>query len=706
MSVKLIVLSLILTSVMMCSCAVERRGEPEPVNPLLTQWETPYGVPPFGEIREEHYPPAFEAGIEAHQAEIEAIANSEEKATFANTVAALDRSGELLNRVSNVFYNLLSAETNDTMQTIAKDIAPKLSKHSDDIMLNEKLFARIKAVYQQKDSLSLSTEEAMLLEKTYKDFVRSGANLNDKQKEQLREINKELSLLSLQFGENILKENNSFELVLEKEEDLAGLPEAVRTAAQEAAKERHKEDKWVFTLHKPSLIPFLQYSEKRELREKMLKGYINRGNHNNELDNKKILTRMAALRVERAKLLGYKTHADYVLDVNMAKKPETVYEFLTKIWEPALAKAKQEARELQSLIDKEGGDFKLQPWDWWFYAEKLRKQKYDLDENMLRPYFQMEKVRKGVFELATRLYGITFEEIDIPKYNEEVTAYAVKEADGRLVGVLYTDYFPRAGKRGGAWMNSLRKQIRKDGKRVAPIICNVGNFSKPTKDNPALLSYEEVKILFHEFGHALHGLLSNCTYDRLSGTSVPRDFVELPSQIMENWAEEPEVLRSFAQHYETGQTIPDELIEKIKQAKYFNQGFATVEYLAAAFLDMDWHTLTEAPTQDPIAFENASLKKIGLIPEIVVRYRSPYFQHIFSGGYSAGYYSYIWAEVLDADAFEVFKEKGLFDRETASDFRKYILSAGSTEDPMVLYKRFRHAEPKIDAMLKRRGLAN
>jgi peptidyl-dipeptidase Dcp len=702
---KSIVLVLILVSVIICSCAKEQGEEPKPENPLLTKWETPYGVPPFGKIREEHYQPAFEAGMLAHQAEIEAIANNEAEATFANTVEALDRTGELLSQVSSVFYNLLSANTNDTMQEIAKDVAPKLSKHRDDIMLNEKLFTRVQTVYQQKDSLQLTSEQAMLAEKTYKDFVRSGAGLDAAKKEQLREINKKLSLLSLQFGENILKENNTFELVLEKEKDLAGLPEAVRATAKEAAIERKQEGKWVFTLHKPSLIPFLQYSEKRELREVMLKGYINRGDNNNDLDNKKILTQMVDLRVRRAKLLGYKTHADYVLDVNMAKQPVTVYEFMQKVWGPALAKAKQEAKELQTLIDEEGGDFDLQPWDWWFYAEKLRKAKYDLDENMLRPYFQMEKVRMGVFEVATKLFGITFEEIEIPKYHEEVTAYAVKEADGSLVGILYTDYFPRTSKRGGAWMNSIRKQIRKNGKRVVPVICNVGNFSKPTEDNPALLSYEEVNTLFHEFGHALHGLLSDCTYDRLSGTSVPRDFVELPSQIMENWAEEPEVLRSFAKHYETHQTIPDELIEKIKKAKYFNQGFATVEYLAAAFLDMDWHTLTEAPDKDSIGFENASLAKIGLIPEIVVRYRSPYFQHIFAGGYSSGYYSYLWAEVLDADAFELFKEKGLFDRETAAAFRKHILSAGGTEDPMVLYKRFRGTEPKIDAMLKRRGLS-
>jgi peptidyl-dipeptidase Dcp len=544
-----------------------------------------------------------------------------------------------------------------------------------------------------------------LLEKYYRDFVRGGANLDKEKKARLREINQELSLLTLKFGENILKENNRFELIIENKEDLEGLPQSVIDAAAETAKERGYKGKWVFTLHKPSMIPFLTYSAKRELREKIFKAYINRGNHNDELDNKKILLKIVALRLERAKLLGYKTHAHYVLEENMAKNPENVYKLLDKIWKPALERAKKEAEELQQMIYKEGKNFKLQPWDWWYYAEKLKKEKYDFDDSVLRPYFKLENVIKGVFYVANKLYGLQFvERNDIPKYHPDVRVFEVKDADGSHIGILYTDYFPRASKRGGAWMNSFRKQSKIGGKEIHPVITNNGNFSKPVGDKPSLLSIEEVLTLFHEFGHALHGLLSNCTYPTLSGTSVPRDFVELPSQIMENWALEPEVLKVYARHYKTGEVIPQELIEKLKKAKLFNQGFATVEYLAAAYLDMDWHTLTELNNIDPLKFEEESMKRIGLIPEIVVRYRSPYFRHIFSGGYSAGYYSYIWAEVLDADAFEAFKEKGIFDKETAQSFRKNILEKGGTEDPMILYKRFRGAEPKVEPLLKRRGL--
>jgi len=494
-------------------------------------------------------------------------------------------------------------------------------------------------------------------------------------------------------------------LVIEDEGDLAGLPQSVIKGAAEAAKERGHEGKWVFTLHKPSMIPFLQYSEKRELREKIFKAYINRGNNNNELDNKANATRIAELRVQKAHLLGHKSHADFVLEINMAKKPESVYKLLYQLWEPALKRAKQEVKELQKMIHEDGKDFKLMPWDWWYYAEKLKKAKYDLEEEILRPYFKLENVIDGVFTVANKLFGITFEErTDIPKYHEDVRVFEVKEADGSHIGILYTDYFPRASKQGGAWMNAYRKQSRPEGKNITPIICNIGNFSKPTGDKPALLSTEEVQTLFHEFGHALHGLLSNSTYNKLSGTDVPRDFVELPSQIMENWVLEPEVLKMYAKHYETGEVIAQELIDKIKKASLFNQGFVTVEYLAASFLDMDWHTLTEAKDMDTIEFENKSLENIGLIQEIVVRYRSYYFNHIFSGGYSAGYYSYIWAEVLDADAFEAFKEAGIFDQKTAQSFRKNILEKGGTEDPMILYKRFRGAEPKVEPLLKKRGL--
>ena len=583
-------------------------------------------------------------------------------------------------------------------------MAPLLSKHSDDILLDPRLFRRVKVVYEQKDDLDLTREQQTLLARYYKDFVRGGANLGDTEQARLREINEALSLLSLEFGEHVLKENNSFEMVLDSEADLAGLPEAVISGAAEAARERGHEGKWVFTLQKPSLIPFLQFSERRELREKMLKGYISRGDHNNELDNKSVLSRIAALRVERANLLGYPTHADFILDENMAKKPRNVYDLLNQLWEPALEMARKEARDMQEMIDAEGGNFKLEPWDWWLYAEKIKKARYDLDDEQLRPYFMLDNVRNGAFEVATKLYGITFEErTDIPKYHEDVRVFEVKEADGTHIGILYTDYFPRASKRGGAWMSSYRKQKREKGRNITPVITNVGNLSRPLGDKPALLSLEETLTLFHEFGHALHGLLSDCTYPTLSGTSVPRDFVELPSQIMENWATEPEVLRSYARHYQTGEQIPDERIDKIKKASFFNQGFATVEYLAASFLDMDWHTLTEARQMDPIAFERQSMERIGLIPEIVVRYRSPYFNHIFSGGYSSGYYSYIWAEVLDADAFQAFKETSLFDRGTAQAFRENILSAGGTDDPMAMYVRFRGAEPSIDALLARRG---
>ena len=692
-------LYIFIAGLLLWSCSVQEE------NPLFSEFNTPFQVPPFDKIMEEHYMPAFKEGMKQQQKEIEAIVLNPETPTFGNTFEAMESSGALLRKVSNVFGVLNGSMTNEKMQKIAKEIAPLRSKHWDDILLNEKLFQRIKEVYGKKDKMNLTEEQQILLEKYYKDFVRSGAILDEEKKAKLREINQELSLLSVQFGENILKENNRFELIIDKEEDLAGLPQSVITGAVEAAVERGKEDKWVFTLHKPSMIPFLQYSEKRKLREEIFTAYISRGNNNDELDNKTILSRIAALRVEKANLLGYKTHADFVLENNMAKKPENVYDFLDQLWKPALKMAKAEAKELQEMIHKEGKDFALQPWDWWYYVEKLKKAKYDLDEEMLRPYFKMESVRNGAFFVAQKLYGIQFiENTDIPRYHEDVRVFEVKEADGSHIGILYTDYFPRASKRGGAWMNSFRKQSKQGGKEIHPVITNNGNFSKPTGDKPALLSSGEVSTLFHEFGHALHGLLSDCTYNRLSGTSVPRDFVELPSQIMENWAFEPEVLKMYSKHYKTNEVIPQELIDKLKKSSHFNQGFATVEYLAASFLDMDWHTLEESEELNPEKFETESMNKIGLIPEIVVRYKSPYFGHIFSGGYSSGYYSYIWAEVLDADAFEAFKETSLFDRKTALAFRKNILERGGTEDPMMLYKQFRGAEPKVDPLLKRRGL--
>ncbi len=675
-------------------------------NPFFSEYDTPFQVPPFDRIENAHFMPAIERGITLHKAEIEEIINNPEEPAFDNTLAALDRSGMQLNRVEFVYYNLLSANTNDELQSIAQEAAPILSSHQDDIRLNPELFRRIKTVYEKKDELDLTTEQMTLLDKIYKEFVRGGAELDDQDKERLREINQRLSVLTLQFGDNVLAETNDFQLFIDSEKDLAGLPENVIAAAAQAAREAGQEGKWLFTTQKPSMIPFLQYADNRELREKLHKAYCNRGDNGNEHDNKKILTEIVNLRTERARLLGYKSHADYVLELNMAKNPEGVFDLIRPIWDAALPVAKSEVRELQALIDREGGNFNLQPWDWWYYAEKLRKEKYDLDEEALRPYFKLENVRDGLFQVYNNLYGLQFKPLtDIPKPHEDVQAFEVKEADGSHIGILYMDFYPRASKNGGAWMSSYRKEYRKeDGEKVSPVITTVFNFSKPTGDTPALLSFEEVSTMFHETGHAMHGLLSDCNYFTLSGTSVARDFVELPSQIMENWAAEPEVIRMYARHYESGDSIPDELIEKIRNATYFNQGFITVEYMSAAFLDMDWHTLTEESEEDPDRFETEAMTKIGLIPEIVVRYRSTYFNHIFSGGYSAGYYSYIWAEVLDSDAFEAFRETSLFDRATALSFRKNILEKGGTEDPMVLYKRFRGREPSIEPLLRKRGL--
>ncbi|NQV34652.1 MAG: M3 family metallopeptidase [Phycisphaeraceae bacterium] len=684
---------------------VENQTVPPTDNPLLQNWDTPFGVPPFDQIKTEHYLPAFEEAMARHQAEIQAIANAKKAPTFANTLEAMDASGAWLTQVASVFYNLNSALTNEDMQAIAKEMAPLMSRHGDDIRLNEALFARTKKVYDNRDALSLTEEQAMLLEKTYKDFVRGGALLDAAAKTRFRAINERLSLLSVQFGENVLKDNNRFELVIAEEAQLAGLPERVVMTAAEAAKEKDYQGKWLFTLHKPSLIPFLQYSENREFREAMYRGYTQRGDHNDELDNKAILAEMAALRVERANLLGYPTHAHYVLDNSMAETPDRVYALLDQLWAPALNMAKTEVAAMQALATEQGDTIKLQPWDWWYYIEKVRQQRFDLDENELRPYFKLENVIGGVTMVANKLFGITLKErFDIPTYHKEVKTFEVKRADGSHVGILFTDYFPRASKRGGAWMNSFRKQRRLDGKMVTPLIANTGNFSKPTPGNPSLISLEETLTLFHEFGHGLHGLLSDCTYDRLSGTSVPRDFVELPSQVMENWATEPEVLKLYARHYKTNEPIPDDLIEKIQKSSKFNQGFETVEYLAASYLDMDWHTLKDTDKRDAIAFETASMQRIGLMPEILPRYRSTYFQHIFSGGYSSGYYSYVWAQVLDADTFAAFQESGdLFNPKIARSFLDNILSRGGTAPGMEMYKRFRGAEPKVDALLKRKG---
>lgn len=675
-------------------------------NPFFEEWNTPFGTPPFDKIKNEHYLPAFKAGIEEQNKEIEAIVNNSEAPTFENTIEELEYSGSLLTKVSRVFFAMTEAMTNDELQSITKEVSPMLSKHNDDINLNPKLFARIKSVYENKDKFDLNTEQEKLLEEYYKGFVRGGANLPDDKKEEFREINKQLSLLSIQFGENVLKETNKFELVLE-EKDLDGLPENVVAMGADEAKARGYENKYVYTIQRTSIYPFLTYSTRRDLREKIYKAYINKGDNNDELDNKKIAAKMAALRVKKANLLGYPTHAAFVLEEQMAKTPTAVYDLLNKLWEPALNVAKKERDDMQQMIYDEGNDFELEGWDWWYYSEKVKKAKYDLDENELRPYFEVTNVINGVFDLSTRLWGITFEERnDIPKYHPDVKTFEVKDKDGSHLAILYTDYFPRDSKRGGAWMDVFVKQhVDKDGNFVAPIVYNVGNFSKPTAGKPALLSLDNVNTLFHEFGHALHGMLAHTVYPSLSGTSTPRDFVEFPSQVMENWCMHPDVLKNYAFHYETGEPIPDELVQKIKKSGKFNQGFATVEYLAASFLDMDWHTLTEPVEKDVIEFENASMNRIGLIKQIAPRYRTTYFNHIFSGGYSAGYYSYIWSEVLDADAFAAFVESGdVYNQEIAGKYREYILSKGGTEDAMELYKKFRGSEPGIEPLLEKRGL--
>ncbi|MCJ7611687.1 MAG: M3 family metallopeptidase [Candidatus Aminicenantes bacterium] len=706
---KKAILLLALTALLTSFCSKkEAPASSQEVNPFFTAWTAPFETPPFDKIKDSDYMPALLEGMAQQKKEAEAVAANAEPPTFANTLEALDRSGALLTKVSNVFFAMTTNNTNDALQKIQTEVSPLLAKHQDDIFLNPKLFERIKAVYAQRVSLGLSPEQSRLLERIFKTFVRGGANLDEAKKTELRKINEELSVLTVKFGDNILKDDNGFALTIDKAEDLAGLPPSVVEGAAEAAKTRGLAGNWVLTLHKPSMLPFLQYSAKRDLRQKIYTAYINRGNNNDASDNKSVLSQIAALRVKRAHLLGYKTHADYVLEDCMAKAPAGVYKLLAQLWSPSLRMAKNERQALQAMIGREGGGFKLASWDWWYYAEKLRKEKYELDDQILKPYFKLENVLQGAFDTANKLWDLQFvERTDIPKYHPDVRTFEMKEADGRHIGILYTDYFPRPSKRGGAWSSAFRTESVRDGKKITPVVYNVGNFSMPSGGAPSLLTFEEAKTLFHEFGHALHDLLSECTYETLSGTNVSRDFVELGSQIMENWAGDPEVVKTYAKHYQTGQPIPQELVDKVQKTGMFNQGFDSVEYLAASYLDMDWHTLSEPVQEDALKFEDASMTKIGLIPEIIVRYRSPYFQHIFSGGlggYSAGYYSYIWCEVLDADAFQAFKETSLFDRKTAESFRRNIFARGNTEEPMDLYKKFRGREPKVDALLKRRGL--
>lgn len=683
------------TTCMMYSCTTQTE-----TNPFLSEFQTEHGVPPFDKIKQEHYEPAFLKGIEEQNANIDAIVNNSEAPTFENVIVALDNSAPILDRVSAIFYNMTDAEKTPGLNELSIKIAPTLSEHSDNISLNQELFKKVNAVYQQKESLKLTTEQERLLEETYKDFVRSGANLSPEKQARLREINKQLSTLGLTFSDNILNENNAFKLYIDKEEDLAGLPEWFRQSAAEEAKADGQEGKWLFTLGNASRLPFLQYSENRPLREQIYKAYINRGNNNDKNDNKKIITDIVSLRLEKAQLLGFDCYSNFVLDNTMAKNSATVMDFLNNLWSYSLPKAKAEAADLQKIMDKEGKGEKLEAWDWWYYTEKLRKEKYNLEEDEIKPYFKLENVREGAFAVANKLYGITLTKLDgIPVYHPDVEVFEVKDADGSHMGIFYVDYFPRPGKSGGAWMSNYREQ-KGD---IRPLVCNVCSFTKPVGDTPSLLTIDEVETLFHEFGHALHGLLTKCNYKGISGTNVVRDFVELPSQINEHWATEPEVLKMYAKHYQTGETIPDRLIEKILNQKTFNQGFMTTELLAAAILDMNLHNLTDTKNLDVLAYEKEVMDQLNLIPEIAPRYRTTYFNHII-GGYAAGYYSYLWANVLDNDAFEAFKEHGIFDKKTADLFRYNVLEKGNSEDPMTLYKNFRGTEPQLEPMLKNRGM--
>ena len=674
-------------------------------NILLKDFNTPYGVPPFDLIKISDYQPAYDVAIAEKKAEIESIINNPEEPTFKNTIEAIEFSGSKLEKVENVFENLLSCNTNDEMEDLAQVITPQVTSLYDGVLMNDSLFQRVKFVYDNCDQSKLSQEEKMLLKETYKSFVRGGANLNNEDKERLKEINVELGTLSLNFGSNVLKETNKAIVVVDNNADLAGLPDAVIEAAAKTAKDKNMEGKWVFTVQKSSMIPLLTYAENRNLREQILKAYISRGDHNDSLDNKENVKKMVNLRLEKAKLMGYTSYAAYILEDNMAKTPERANELVNDVFAKSVVKAKDERDDLQALADKEGADFKIQAWDWWYYTEKLRKEKYDISEEEIRPYFQLENVRNGMFDMANKLYGMTFKlNKEIPVMNPLAEAYEVYRND-KLQAILYLDYYPRESKRVGAWMTAYRKQYRNEaGENVIPIISITTNFTPPSADKPALLNMDETTTLFHEFGHSIHGMLSNCKYESLSGTSVPRDFVELPSQVHENWATAPEFLKIYAKHYKTGEAIPDELIEKMEKSSTFNNGFVVTEFDAAAALDMAWHSITEPFTGDVNKFEKDAMDKIGLIDEIVVRYRSTYYSHIFSGGYAAGYYSYLWTAVLDADAFGAFQETSLFDKATADSFRENILSKGGTEDAETMWLNFRGREPKVDFYLKRMGI--
>lgn len=686
-------------SCMVCACGQQAADTD---NPFLTEFETPYGTPDFNRIKVEHYEPAFLKGIEQQNQEIKAIVENPEEPTFENTIVALDNSGEILARVSGVFFALTEADTNDELMALEGKIAPMLSEHSDNIFLNQDLYKRVAAVHAQEEAgkITLTTEQHYLLDKYYKEFIRSGAGLDAQKQERLREINKQLSTLTIEFGNHVLADNNDYLLVVDKKEDLAGLPEAVIEGAAHEAKAHGKDGKWVFTLQESSRTPLLQYAQNRELRKNIYQAYTSLGNRGNANDNKDVLKQALALRLEKAQLMGFSNYAEYQLSDNMAKTPQNALDLLYGLWKYSIKNAEAEAAELQKIMDREGKGEKLEAWDWWYYAEKLRQEKYSLNEDEIKPYFSQEDVFNGLCMVVNKLYGITLTPCDsISVYNKDVKTYIVKDADGSLLGVFYSDYMPRASKRSGAWMSNFREE--QEG--VRPLIYNVASFTKPAGDIPSLLTIDEARTMFHEFGHALHGLLTQCKYKGVSGTSVARDFVELPSQIMEHWAVAPEVLKMYAKHYKTREAIPDSLIAKIENQALFNQGFMTTELLAAAILDMEMHCLTTMEGFDVLQFEKQLMDKIGLIPQIAPRYRSTYFNHIM-GGYAAGYYCYLWAERLDTDAFEAFKEHGLFDQATATSFRKNILEKGGSDDPMKLYVTFRGAEPSIEPLLEARGL--
>ena len=686
-------------SCMVCACGQQAA---DTSNPFLSEFETPYGTPDFDRIKVEHYEPAFLKGIKQQNEEIKAIVENPDEPSFENTIVALDNSGEILARVSGVFFALTEADTNDEMMALEAKIAPMLSEHSDNIFLNQELYKRVAAVHAQEEAgkIQLTTEQHYLLDKYYKEFVRSGAGLDAQKQERLREINKQLSTLTIEFGNHVLADNNDYLLVVDKKEDLAGLPDAVIAGAAQEAKAHGKDGKWVFTLQESSRTPLLQYAQNRELRKNIYQAYTSLGNRGNANDNKEVLKKVLALRLEKAQLMGFNNFAEYQLADNMAKNPKNALDLLYGLWEYSIKNAKAEAAELQEIMDREGKGEKLEAWDWWYYAEKLRQEKYDLNEDAIKPYFSQEDVHNGLCTVVNKLYGITLTPCDsISVYNKDVKTYIVKDADDSLLGVFYSDYMPRASKRSGAWMSNFREQ--QEG--VRPLIYNVASFTKPAGDLPSLLTIDEARTMYHEFGHALHGLLTQCKYKGVSGTSVAQDFVELPSQIMEHWAVSPEVLKMYAKHYQTREAIPDSLIAKIENQALFNQGFMTTELLAAAILDMEMHCLTTMEGFDVLQFEKQLMDKLGLIPQVAPRYRSTYFNHIM-GGYAAGYYSYIWAERLDTDAFEAFKEHGLFDQATATSFRKNILEKGGSDDPMKLYVTFRGAEPSLDALLKTRGL--